>query len=107
MSGSSEQPNENGPSATPIRAALRARLRHVVSRGHRKSSILDALVAGVTCNHAIGQHMGIAPETVKRHFTQLFERTGIHDRVFLAVLWGEVRREDREGGAPNGGGVNG
>ncbi len=86
-----------GTHPEPTRAELRVRLRHVACRSQSKPKILDALVAGVTSTEAIAVHLDIHPETVKRHFSQLFDRTGIHDRLFVAVLWAEVRREDQMG----------
>ena len=86
----------------PTRTELQGRLRLVVSRSESKARILDALVGGITTNEAIAAHLRISPETVKHHFTQLFERTGIHDRVFVAVLWGESRTGDRTGGLRSG-----
>ncbi len=92
----------HGKRPVPTRAELRTWLREAVAHSDCKPRILDALVAGITTSEAIAAHLKISTETVKRHFTQLFERTGIHDRVFVAVLWCEVRGEDRNGGSQTG-----
>jgi DNA-binding NarL/FixJ family response regulator len=80
------------PLAAPLRDTLRERLRVIASRGVRKQEILECLAAGITDDQGIADHLKMAKNTVHQHFSELFDEVGIHDRVFVAVLWAELSR---------------
>jgi|SRR3990170_3153020 len=84
--------SRNQPLEALLREAMRERLRVVASRGVRKREILECLAAGITDDQGIADHLKMAKNTVHQHFSELFDEVGIHDRVFVAVLWAELSR---------------
>ncbi len=43
------------------------------------------MVATGKSNQAIGDDLGISPETVKRHVSTILRKTGLHNRTELAL----------------------
>lgn len=68
------------PIGTDVRATLT----------ERELEVFDLLASGLT-NAAIGQELGITPNTVKRHVQHIYGKLGVHSRVG-AVRQGSARR---------------
>lgn len=52
----------------------------------KRQAELSSLVAQGLSNREVGERLGIAPATVKKHLEQIYERLGITNRTQLAVL---------------------
>jgi two-component system nitrate/nitrite response regulator NarL len=68
LSGSPRQPSSNKFGLTP-----------------RQLEIVAAVVAGLA-NRDIARKLGISEDTVKHHLTQIFSRTGVSNRLELALF---------------------
>ena len=51
----------------------------------RERQIIDCILEGKT-NREIGQQLGIAEDTVKRHITHIFDKLGVSSRLELALF---------------------
>ena len=51
-----------------------------------RQSELAVLVAQGMSNSEVGERLGIAPATVKKHLEQVYNRLGVSNRTQLAVL---------------------
>jgi DNA-binding CsgD family transcriptional regulator len=51
-----------------------------------RQSELAVLVAQGMSNAEVGERLGIAPATVKKHLEQVYHRLGVSNRTQLAVL---------------------
>lgn len=60
----------------------------------RERQVLELLSAGAV-NKDIGEVLGIGVETVKEHVYNIMRKTGIHNRVQLAVWFVENRNSQR------------
>ena len=66
---------------SPKNAAERNGRQHLTAR---ESDIADAVVEGLT-NKDIAAKLGISEETVKHHLTSIFDKTGVSNRLELAL----------------------
>jgi DNA-binding CsgD family transcriptional regulator len=69
------------------RQAIAAGVRATLT--DREAEVFDLLAGGLT-NAAIGQELGITPNTVKRHVQHIYAKLGVHSRV-AAVRHGAAR----------------
>lgn len=66
----------------------------------REKEILTLVASGLT-NREIAQNLGISPNTVKVHLSNIFEKTGVASRTEATVFAIERRIVDMPGGEPS------
>jgi DNA-binding NarL/FixJ family response regulator len=70
----------------PRNGAPNGALEAVLSRLTRREQDIVLLLANGNSNRAIAERLDISERTVKNHLSSIFEKTGTHDRVQLALL---------------------
>lgn len=71
---------------TPKNGTPNGALDSILIRLTRREKDIVLLLANGNSNRAISARLDISERTVKNHLTSIFEKTGTHDRVQLALL---------------------
>lgn len=76
-------PLEDVP-AVCVRDAGEAGVFRTLTR--QQTVIMDHVASGLT-NKEIAQRLGLSPSTVKTHVLAIYQKTGLPNRIALAVHW--------------------
>ena len=90
-----ERPQQ--PPNPPSREEMRERLRAIAQHGERKAKILDCLLQCITSDRDIGLTLNNSANTIKQHFTEIYQAVGVSDRLIIGFLWRDLREDTGSG----------